>query len=448
MAYKHDVFVSYAGEDKVFARQLVAWLEQADELDVWFAEEDMSAGADIQQRIVEDVRQTRHHIFVISEDWLRKDWTCWERDLVLADLSPDQNVVPVQRVPRDVGKLGPKLNRIKGIDWFEDEDEPHARFWEVLCGLGYFELGKEASWAENGRQALGMSSSNVIAVQPDEADHRAAQQAGRRSSPAALTCDRDPQWGDLSRLSTDGRHEAILVVGPQGEGHKFFLERIVSCLPRDPNRRICEIWWGVRPPMARGPAFDAIAKAIDCSPDRLESTLHSILSKQNLVLVHQPPFEDAHCDVLVRYYTEWLQELVGAIDKPDAPVEGELMLVQALRWPEVSSVKRGLFQVAKLVGATPKRLRTQCAKFEAAEKLIQELETTRGPLPIRFLQELSQITEDDVIRWSKTLPDIVEEDRESLVEHALGGETSVDILNRIAERLDPQRDSQTREIRP
>jgi hypothetical protein len=443
MSYKYDVFVSYASEDRVFARRLVQWLEQADSaLRVWFAEEDMVAGSDVQRTIVEDVESTRHSIFVVSDAWLDKKWTRWERDLVLKDhaatrdVSVKRCIVPVLRSPRDVGRLGPELHALKSVGWQEGETEADARFWEVLCGLGFYPLGKEEEWAAKGRQARGESSSILVAAGPDEAETRGVRQAKRGSSHLALTCDRYPQWGELTDLAGDGRHEAILVAGPQGEGHKFFLQRVVSCWPGSPGPRICEVSWRLPRPLAKGAAFDRIAEAIECPPGQLETSLRQILSASDLVLVHQPPFEEADCDTLIRYYTEWLPELVAAVDRPAKPLEWNLKVVQAIRWPQVGTLKCGLFQAARLLKAGPRRLRSECAKAEAARELMAKLEKTSGDLPICLLEQLAPIERPDVEKWSKKL-DLADEIRTEFVDDVAGAGSSVAILNRIVEKLGP-----------
>lgn len=430
----HDVFVSYAGEDKPFARQLVAWLEQAG-LDVWFAEEDMRGSAEIQEEIAAVLPQCQHAILVISAAWLDKDWTRWEGDLALENDRQGSRVVPVLRTKTRVAKLGPRLHRLKRVEWFDEDPEPDARFWEVLCALGLFELGKHRDWAASGRDARGGSGSNILAVSADASEERGVRLASVRNAADILSCDRDLQWGKFSRLACDSpRHCAVLVPGPYGEGHKFFLQRVVDCLPRDPKRRVCEIrWQGPCVPQARGPAMAAIAAAFDCEPDGLVQRLHRELAEHNVVMVHQPPFEECDCDAMISYYTEWLPELVDAVDPPGSSLAGRLKFVQAIRWPPTSR-----WQQIKGTLLGDRASRRRLAKYHAYRTLAKELDRRSGVLQIEFLDELTPITETDLQDWSRSL-DLDDAKRTRLIEEALDGENSAGILNRIAERLGPAR---------
>ncbi|NNE62496.1 MAG: toll/interleukin-1 receptor domain-containing protein [Gammaproteobacteria bacterium] len=421
-----DVFVSYSSKDSEFVRTLVEWLEEA-ALDVWFAEEDMRAAADVEDELIENVDRCRHTIFVVSEHWLNSEWTKFERSVAMENCPADRRIIVVARmeISTPVRTLGRELHRKKRISWLEDEAEPEARFWEVCCGLGLAELGKKKDWVENGRKIRGATGVETV-VQHSQAK----DSLGQADVDTVLTCNRDTQWGKLHRLATDDQHEAVLIPGPACEAHELFLKRVEVCLPRDPDRRICDVRWPGCPPQSRAMAESEIAKAIDCQPDQLVRSLQSILSQKNLVLVHRPPFEETDCRAMIEYYSEWLPDLLDRVDIPGTSLPGKLKTVHAVSWPRVRALECGL----SLLFSSSRK----CDKVSAAREIEKRLDERFGQLRVRFLSELKPITEKDVRSWADSL-DIDEDSRTRLVDHALDGDDSLEILKRISERLGHQR---------
>ncbi len=66
-----DVFVSYASEDKSFARRLAHGLESAG-LRVWFDETALEAGDSLRRAIDKGLKDSQYGVVVLSTNFLRK----------------------------------------------------------------------------------------------------------------------------------------------------------------------------------------------------------------------------------------------------------------------------------------------------------------------------------------------------------------------------------------
>ncbi len=443
MRYEFEVFISYAHEDGAFVRDLVRRLRAAGIEKTWLDEERMRGGDDVVGTLNTVAgTKARHALFVVSDAWLASDYADHELRVFRQNRQAGRRAVPILRFPRDEEKLKPGLGALASVEWLEDAPDPDARFWLVYCGLRDLEPGPRDTWHRRGLEAQGKAAAKSLPQAPSEVAARAVEQAARRSSQQVLTCDRDPQWGKLVTRAKDHRNEAIFVVGPQRQGHRFFLERILSCLPRDPLRRTCIVDWRPRPPQARGPARAALAAALECSADRLERTLRGILAHQNLVLVHLPVFEEARAEPLVYYYTRWIPELLDASLKStdEDPVRvGSVKLIQAVRWPPVGGLELGLARLALPFGLTATRWGRRCLKVRATRSMLRTLRAAARPeLPIVRLRELDPIPRKEVEEWAATL-DLGPQQQDELVDYAFDGSGETDdVLRRLAEKLDPQ----------
>jgi hypothetical protein len=92
----HDVFISYASEDKVdVARPLATALRQAG-LDVWFDEFILKAGDSLHDKIETGLASSRFGVIILSPNFLKKNWTKFELDgLITKEMEFGKTILPV-----------------------------------------------------------------------------------------------------------------------------------------------------------------------------------------------------------------------------------------------------------------------------------------------------------------------------------------------------------------
>lgn len=79
---KFDTFFSYAGEDEVFAKELVGALK-AKGFRVWYAPINLIAGEKLLDSIEKGMEQSSSGILLISSAYLKKGWTNYEMDTLI-----------------------------------------------------------------------------------------------------------------------------------------------------------------------------------------------------------------------------------------------------------------------------------------------------------------------------------------------------------------------------
>src|SRR4051812_10730466 len=90
-----DVFVSYASEDKPFARCVAVGLQDAG-LRVWFDEFALEAGDSLRRSIDIGLRESRYGIVILSPHFLRKEWPQRELDgLTARDDGKEKIIIPI-----------------------------------------------------------------------------------------------------------------------------------------------------------------------------------------------------------------------------------------------------------------------------------------------------------------------------------------------------------------
>lgn len=231
-------------------------------------------------------------------------------------------------------------------------------------------------------------------------------------APIVFGCGRKKQWGDLTTLAATRLSEAIFVVGPQRQAHDFFLERVHNCLPKDPSRRIVSVRWDPPyTPVGRGGYLAALRNAFGCTSDEaLIGELKAHREDQNLVLVHRPVAQDAFDrEDLVLYYTKWLPAL---LKEPPGPAGrlGGVKAIQAVAWQKASL----LASLQNLFGR-----RTSSSYEGLAQDLLNELGRRQdSELPIRLLDELEDLEDQEIVDWSKLLPSHF--DRSRILDQVLG----------------------------
>jgi hypothetical protein len=434
MSYDFDVFISYARSDgSAFVADLVGRLKSAG-LRVWYDQEQMRGGSVVNEALADGLRKSRHAIFVLTRAWLQSEYTSWELE-VFREQEKDRRGVPISLIgqPRKE-ELGPRLHGIDWIEWPADAD-PDERFWLVYCGLRDLAPDDRAHWKAKGLEAQAKSGLLGAAPQPVlRRDESTAAAVIEVEAADVFGCDRDPQWGVLAKHAAKKTSEVIFVVGELRQAHDAFLARIQHCLPRDPPRRIVSVRWDPpHTPIGRGQFVAALHRAFQCRSDaQLVAELRAQLTDQNQLLVHRPIAQDAFDrDDLVSYYTKWLPELVHEAD-PDALVDDRifgLKAIQAVAW-QPSSLLDGLRSL--LPWRTARASVDTKASAQAAADLLASLRKDAHPLlPIVFLDELDDITHQDVTLWSECLP--ARYDRDKIVAQVMtGASDSAAILEKIA----------------
>ena len=209
---------------------------------------------------------------------------------------------------------------------------------------------------------------------PDQAPP-ADDPLGERPS---LLCGRSDQWGGVIVWAASRQHQTILVHGASGQAPEHFKERVRFWLDPRPDRSIVLVDWPSRP-ASREAYFEALARALNLADvSRLAETIADRISFENLVLLHPLVMAKFRDPDLVKYYTEWLPELLK-----DTANTCKLKCVQPIEWqPEPA---RSL--LSWLRGAQPRD-----GAEDSARWLITQLKDGfAASMPIVELKELDSL---------------------------------------------------------
>ncbi|MEX2477551.1 MAG: toll/interleukin-1 receptor domain-containing protein [Gracilimonas sp.] len=92
---KFDTFISYAGEDKQFANEIVGALK-AKGFKVWYAPIELTVGNKLLDSIEKGMSKSKSGILLISSHYLEKGWTNYEMDtLVRQHIEISKNIYPI-----------------------------------------------------------------------------------------------------------------------------------------------------------------------------------------------------------------------------------------------------------------------------------------------------------------------------------------------------------------
>lgn len=423
MGFSHDVFISYAHEDVAFVRLLARLLDRAS-LVVWLDEERMRGGEPVRERIEAAIAQSRHAIFVLTEAWQKKDWTGWEatrfRLAIKGERGPNERrMVPILRGASDPGKFGPSFNDSVAVPWRSEATDVDARFWLLYCALVEKATtergpGPESTWATKGRKALGWPP--LPAPIPENLDSPATEHQ-RLSRPTPSRClegpdpilllDRDVQWGQLERIVRSPNSELALVLGDKRQAHDVFLRRARYCLPSDPPRDVRAVVWQPIPPATEADYGATLSLALGCGPDEVVDAVKAAVRDRNLVLVHTPVVQAMlQNEAFVRYYTHWLPGIVSQVDPSPRPDDriGAIKAIQAVTWLKAGRVATGAARLLRRVGMKSRWIE-DATEHQEALRLANRLrfEGARA-LTVSVLDELGDVTRDDVDRWARILP--------------------------------------------
>jgi hypothetical protein len=223
------VFISYSRQPKEnadFVRQLAAKLRAAN-FEVWLDEEQISIADNIQEKIVEAISKADAALFIVNSRWLEqdRDFIRYEVSLV-ADQRAARRVV-VLREPAGTRELGPYFSTLNRLEWFPDDPQPDARFWEIYCGITGTAPGPRSEWDDRGR---GLSSPQPVC---SVASPAAPEPAPKVAAPPAPAIPHVPKADKSLRVALLYKRNAqpddhVLVLlenGLRAAGHDVFIDR-------------------------------------------------------------------------------------------------------------------------------------------------------------------------------------------------------------------------------
>jgi hypothetical protein len=234
------VFISYSRlpeENAEFVRQLAARLRAAN-FEVWLDEERISVADNIQEKIVEAISNADAALFVVNSRWLQKD-----RDFIQFEVSlvGDQRAarrVVVLREPAGMKELGPYFCTLNRMEWFHDDPQPDARFWEIYCGITGTPPGPRSEWEARGRNLSSQQPAPHTARPLAQSLSQVAEQPAspavpKVAPPPALPVRNLPKPQKTLRVALlykrhaqpDDHVLALLENGLRAAGHDVFIDR-------------------------------------------------------------------------------------------------------------------------------------------------------------------------------------------------------------------------------
>lgn len=425
------VFLSYAhGHDEdIFTRDLANQLRHRGH-DVWLDEEQIQASQQDKEAVRKGILWSDHAILVISEAWLKRDWTQYELEIFKKEKSSSR-LVPILRFQKGRHDLGPYLTGTTPIEWVKNTQSPDACYWQILCGLEAIPPGPRAEWEEKGRAAKEgpiriPHSSSPIEVQ--------AKLLGRYQTGdyRPLRCDRTKQWSLLDDLVTQDGHHAIFLPGCRGEGHQYFMFRVEIGLRDTPRRRMVPISWKrtAGPPPIKQDYLAALAQSLHCNSKDLVSALEQELNEHNLILLHPCVRDNVDDPSLLRYYTEWLPELLQEVQSSHV-----VKTIQPIEWPRYSWFSRAAATLVHPVQPTSIWVNQAIMKKRAHIMLKQVEQVSIKGYRVYVLPDLASIQYDHIIEFCKILG-MPESERDGFAKRVMAGsETSEQILQGLADYL-------------
>lgn len=109
---KYDVFISHASEDKEEVVRPLANALVIEGISVWYDEFELHIGDSLREKIDQGLANSRLGIVIISQGFIRKEWTNYELNGIVAQaITGNQILLPIwHRVTKDdVMKFSPTL---------------------------------------------------------------------------------------------------------------------------------------------------------------------------------------------------------------------------------------------------------------------------------------------------------------------------------------------------
>jgi hypothetical protein len=410
------VFISYAHTpgDTPVAQYLAARLRDIG-IDTWLDEAKLRGGDLLQPAIEKAIGESNAGLFIISPSWLEREWTAFELDQFDRRDPRVVRRIPILRSNRKELSLPPPLVKMTCIPWLEEDGDGDARFWQIYCALTDTEPGPSAEWTKRG-QTVSKSSARIVppAVARPTSTIR-----------ASLQCDRAPQWSVVDTLATQGSNEIIILPGVVGQAHEHFVERIQRMLRMDPPRSVVAIDWPTRP-RSREEFREALATALNITPDALAEEMGARLTHSNLVLLH-PCVRSLFADAgVVKYYTEWLPQLIE-----ECRPQKHLKCVQPVEWTPDAGFAGQMLTWLRFRGSA------EGDAHGLAENMIGEIKTrAASALRVIRLHDLENVTADDLTQFCD-LMSLTNRQRSWLLERidARAAKTALEIFKAIDDYL-------------
>lgn len=90
----HDVFISYAIEDNNFASDIAYGLKN-NGFNIWFAPLSLKVGEKLLDSIEKGLNESRTGILVLSQDYLSKNWTSYEMNILVRQNIEGKKLLPI-----------------------------------------------------------------------------------------------------------------------------------------------------------------------------------------------------------------------------------------------------------------------------------------------------------------------------------------------------------------
>jgi hypothetical protein len=394
------VFISYAHTtaDTWLAERLELWLDRQG-IDVWRDATSIRPGENFEKKIDEAIQTMDAMIFIVSPEWrVGREWTGWELERLAAHDPAGERItrIAIYRVPLAQLPQGPpaRLFKYDSIQWEDGKHDDGACFWKLLCGLDHDrELGLEHTWSERGKPLVAeLPVRDKAAAPPIPRKPRP-----RRPEKPSLECGRGDEWLMVQQMYSASHHQISVVAAQRHEAHETFVERIEKKLIANASPPIKRVDWPTRP-INRQDYLECLVAAL--SPrgraglvDDLPKLFERLLAESNAILLHDlidSRFDD---EKLIRYYTEWLPELL-----PKNAESHRLKCVQPVAWNPAG----GAMKLGRDLSSTF-RLRGLSDWFVAPEERLARLFVSRlasaGQTVKSIPIDLTPIDEDDVLMF-------------------------------------------------
>lgn len=132
---EHDLFLSYANEDKGYASDLAYSLEALG-VQVWFAETEIEVGDSLRQSIDDGLLRSRFGVVILSRVFFGKSWTNYELDgLLTLEMQGRKVVLPVLHPDFTIGELAALSPSIAGKKALLGSEQGVDTIAEILAEL-------------------------------------------------------------------------------------------------------------------------------------------------------------------------------------------------------------------------------------------------------------------------------------------------------------------------
>jgi hypothetical protein len=390
-----QVFISYhrSPADKRLAQNLADFLRRAN-IEPWLDVEDLPGGQNAKKRIREAIEASDHGIFVVSREWLGREWCDYELEQ-FARFDPEvKRRIAILRDRRQnlVADLSPRLVSLTCLEWLEQEDagEPFGRWWEVYCAIHGEGPGPPAEWAAHARELLRLADGAPLRPvhEPPPTIPGNASLPVSQDRPS-LRCDRGTQWITVNDNVVHGNLNQIAFVnGSLAQDVDHFVERIERRLEQPPPRNVVRVTWEYPPPSGEREFFEALENGIGRATGNLVQKLGRILDHSNLVVVHPcvrwGAFDEAAREQVKKYYVEYLPGILRKVER-----KYRLKCIQPIEWPAWPPLS------ALWKAFTARRTAIDLMESIEREQVADVLQVVRVP-------ELNDITDDDLAKFCST----------------------------------------------